>query len=185
MNLSILKISMECPYCLHQARLKITSINREVRCFFCKVEFVAKPFPEERDLLRMTMACTRTKRTFGVIWERDGLYKFRAIAPATPLSKEAVQKIRAVSAKDVEWGSFRCPDCGDHRTDHCACELWLCGGISTPRSDGGRNTVCPRCGPWGSNTPVMEVPVFNQLPMQGAPPRLALPAATAVMKVRP
>lgn len=175
----LLKITMRCPYCLHEAKLKITSFNRTVQCPFCVNQFVATPFGEEKDLLRMNAACTRTLRIYRLVWERvNGLYTVKAILPNTGGSG-SVQKIKEIPTAEMRWSSFRCPDCGEIGClDHCSpCETWLCRGGATRLPNGVIRTRCPNDGVWEGTRPVVSVPLFDSLPVNNSP-ALALPAPT-------
>jgi hypothetical protein len=194
---------MPCPVCAVPMRIRFDQINRNVQCTECKFEFEATPYKAPVEVIRLSGACSFTKRPFvialtrdaklmrdgypGVV-VRDDLYRVAHVYEQRNAGVGQVQLIGSIPFSEVtNLSSFNCPFCLKHGVDFCNCGTWLCQGAAHQTPEGKRN-YCPSCGPALFTLPITEVGIYSEPPMQrGAPTerrigRLALQAATSLIR---
>jgi ribosomal protein S27AE len=181
----IMKIEMACPYCEHQAKVNLASINKRVRCTWCSGKLILTPDIDTSKIIRLNGGCSVTKQTFSLAFQHDGeKHRFETVFYLHENeSGPALVQTTSLKFEDVDFSKHKCPGCGNGSVDHCSiCNTWICQGAVLRTSKGKQNT-CPNCGPNIFDQPLIEVPIFRNAPgrsrmIEAAP--IAIPNRPAI-----
>lgn len=209
-NMTMPQGSMPCPICTDPLNIRFDQINRNVQCTACKFEFEAAPYKAPVEVIRLSGACSFTKRPFvialtrdaksmrGGVVERNDLYRVVHTYEQRNSGVGQVQRIGAIPISEItNFSFFNCPFCLKHGFDFCSCGTWLCKSAGywqntwAPPIVAQYHNYCPGCGFDGVfDTPVTEVEIFghgpqgNQSAARRGGMRLGLPAPTSIIRRR-